>query len=88
MLKEELSKMKSKNEYITLGRTGSKIIERNEHEAIDSGMLKVNFEATTINQAKFEYENKRDADNFVMEYQTTETFVLRCYLDAVEMMAR
>jgi len=87
-LRAELKKIKSKNHYITLGRTGSKIIESNEHEAIDSGMLKVKTEATTINQAKFEYENKRDADNFVTLYTTTETFVLRCYLDSVEMMSR
>jgi len=71
-----------------LGRTGSKIIESNEQEAIDSGMLKVKREATTINQAKFEYENQRDADNFVTLYTTTESFVLRCYLDSIEMMSR
>jgi len=88
LLRQELGKIKNKNEYITLGRTGSKIIEKNEQEAIDSGMLKVNTENTTINQAKFEYENKRDADNYVMLYTATETFVLRCYLDSVEMMSR
>ena len=85
---KELDKLKEKNQYIALGRTGSMLLEKNEQEAIDSGMLVVETKPTTLNQAKFDFENKKDVDNHAVLFSNTEAFILRCYLDSVEMMSR
>lgn len=87
-MEEELRLIKGKNEYITLGRTGSKILESNEQEAIDSGMVVIDAQATTLNQAKFELANKMESDNQVNLFTATEAFVMRCYLDSIEMISR
>lgn len=80
--------MKGKNEYITLGKSGSKILDSNEQEAIDSGMMIVDAVPTTLNQAKFDFENKKDADGNAMLFTNTEAFVMRCYMDSIEMVSR
>jgi len=64
------------------------ILERNEQEAIDSGMLVVETQHTTLNQAKFDLGNKKDADNHTVLFSNTEAFIMRCYLDSIEMMSR
>lgn len=80
--------LKGKNEYITLGKSGSKILDSNEQEAIDSGMFIVDSHPTTLNQAKFDFENKKEADNDAIIFTSTEAFVLSCYMDSFEMMVR
>lgn len=79
---------KRKNDYITLGKSGSKILDSNEQEAIDSGMLIVGSQPTTLNQAKFEFENQRETDNDTNLFIATEAFMMRCYMDSIEMISR
>ena len=80
--------LKARNEYIVQGQAGSKILDSNEHEAIDSGMLMINKLPTTLSQAKFDFEHQKTVDKEIVTVNITEAFVMRCYFDTVEMMTR
>lgn len=57
-------------------------------EISEGGIFTVNSQATTMNQAKFLFDTKKETDSDIVMLANTEKFILRCYLDTVEMVVR
>ncbi len=78
-MKDELEKLKEES--------SSKLFQ-NTTEAPDAGIIAIESEVTTLTQAKFIVESQKDADSDLQILANYEKFVVRCYLDCVEMVLR
>lgn len=72
-------------------KTSPDASERRPSEPKESeglGIIMVNSELLTVNQAKYAFEIQRQRENDLNLVKNYEKFLMRCYLDLIEMAAR
>jgi len=77
------------NEELERLKDGSISVDHNNAlEAPDAGIITIDSETITLKQAKYIFESQKEADSDASLIATYEIFVMRCYLDSIEMIAR
>jgi len=71
-----------------LKENANSVTNINTNEAPDAGIITLDSETITLKQAKYIFENQKETDNDVLTVATYEIFVMRCYMDSIEMISR